>query len=149
MSASAILESVVTKKSGDLITLFQQTMYQKIFEALNVRRQELAKTLFKEDQLDEISSKLAVTTKDKLRQNQKDLVNKYSPGFSSVDHEELYKKMSPEDQSEWNKNKDSIQRTNKTIFAPKNQPQPKYRTDAQRIQGDYDKKMNSYSKYPY
>jgi hypothetical protein len=128
MSASAILESVVTKKSGDLITLFQQTMYQKIFEALNVRRQELAKTLFKEDQLDEISSRTAVSAKTKLMQNQKNLVNKYSPGFSSVDHDKLYQKMSPEDQAEWDKNKSSIQRTNKTIFDPKRQPQPQYKS---------------------
>lgn len=150
MSATAILESVVTGKSGDLITLFQQTMYQKIFEAINVRRQEIAKTIFteKKESLDEISSKLAVTAKDKLRQNQKNLVNKYSPGYSSIDDEELHKKMTPEDKAEWDKNNASIQRTNKTIFAPKNQPQPKYKSEAEKIQSYYDKK-NDWNKTPY
>lgn len=151
MSASAILESVVTGKSGDLITLFQQTMYQKIFEALNVRRQELAKTIFKEDKepLDEISRQVAGPAEVAINQKQRDMIKKYSPNNPYVNKNEIYQKFSPEDKAEWDKHQSSLKLTNQVMRDPTKATNNVPQTDAQKIQAGYDKKMNSWNKYPY
>lgn len=144
MSATAILESAVTGKSGDLITIFQKTMYEKIFEALDIRRQELAKTIFNEDALDEnvVSIKPKSDTFIKLHNTIKSK-NRLNNTYNN--RKSLYNKLDPEEQDEWNRFEDSVISSNRIIRKPKS---PVYQPEVKKPEPSYNKPPPQYADKP-